>query len=111
MNQNQLTVSLSSCISYYLVVVVPLGGKAVLPDTVPDDYFKRVKRFKRSAADHKPYIAAKFTPSQLPKRFKVGDEGYRNRYGYYNKRLQKGIYYTLFVRAYVKNEDGVSLLK
>jgi hypothetical protein len=94
--------------SYYLIVVVPLGEKRTLPKDDPDDYFKRVKRRKRSSGSTQPYIAAKFLANQLPEKFHVGDQNFDNQFGYNNMRLSKGIYYTLFSRAYVKKQNGVS---
>ena len=39
----------------------------------------------------------------------MGDKKFKNLYGYYNKELTKGSYYTMFTRAYVKNDKGVSM--
>jgi len=95
--------------------VVPLGNSNKLPkDKTPDDFFNEVRRRRRrrelQGGAEAPYIAAKFGPSELPKRFNVGDKTFKNRYGYYNKELTKGSYYTMFVRAYVKNNKGVGRL-
>ena len=93
------------------MIVVPLGNSNQLPkDRTPDDFFREVRR-KREAEinDEEPYIAAKFGPSELPERFNVGDQNFKNLYGYYNKRLNKGSYYTVFTRAYVKNDKGVGI--
>ena len=77
-------------------------------DKIPDDFFKELRRRREVASgNQEPYIAAKFGPSELPKRFNVGDKNFKNRYGYYNKELVKGSYYTMFTRAYVKNNKGV----
>lgn len=105
----------SSTHSYYIVIVVPLGNSNKLPiDKTPDDFFNEVRRRRRrrelQSGAEAPYIAAKFGPSELPKRFNVGDKNFKNRYGYYNKELTKGSYYTMFVRAYVKNNKGVGRL-
>lgn len=91
------------------MIVVPLGNSNQLPkDTMPDDFFKEVRRRREvDSGKEEPYIAAKFGKSELPKRFNVGDENFKNRYGYYNKELTKGIYYTMFARAYVKSNQGV----
>ena len=91
------------------MIVVPLGNSNQLPkDTMPDDFFKEVRRRREvDSGKEEPYIAAKFGKSELPKRFNVGDENFKNRYGYYNKELTKGIYYTMFTRAYVKSNQGV----
>lgn len=97
--------------SYYIVVVVPLRKSNQLPkDKIPDDFFKEVRRRRETSKRDidEPYIAAKFSPSELPKRFNVGDKNFKNLYGYYNKELSKGSYYTMFTRAYVKNDKGVS---
>lgn len=98
-------------ISYYIVIVVPLGNSNQLPkDMIPDDFFKEVRRRRDLLSDSNgPYIAAKFGASLLPKRFNVGDKNFNNRFGYYNKELKKGIYYTMFTRAYVKNNKGEAL--
>ncbi|XP_048580737.1 tyrosine-protein phosphatase Lar isoform X2 [Nematostella vectensis] len=94
-------------ISYYLVVVVPLDKDGKYPQgSNPDEYFKKVRRSAREAGQVKPYIAAKFLADQLPKKFLVGDEGFKNQYGYYNKRLVANSYYTVFSRAYVQTDDG-----
>lgn len=99
-------------VSYYLIVVVPLGKDTTLPKDEPDSYFKRVKRSRRSdQSQHAPYIAAKFMANQLPDRFHVGEESSSNQFGYINKRLTKGSYYTIFSRAYVEKENKVSLMK
>ena len=45
----------------------------------------------------------------MPKKFNVGDKKFKNRYGYNNKELTKGVYYTMFTRAYVRNNKGVSV--
>lgn len=97
--------------SYYIVIVVPLRNSNQLPkDKIPDDFFKEVRRRRETTKRDidEPYIAAKFIPSKLPKRFNVGDKNFKNLYGYYNKELTKGSYYTVFTRAYVKNDKGVS---
>lgn len=97
--------------SYYLIIIVPLGKSNQLPkDQVPDDFFKEVRRRKRDPDNVKeePYIAAKFRSDEMPKTFNVGDKKFKNRYGYNNKELTKGFYYTMFTRAYVKNNKGVS---
>jgi len=97
--------------SYYIVVVVPLRKSNQLPkNKIPDDFFKEVRRRRETSKRDldEPYIAAKFSPSELPKRFNVGDKNFKNLYGYYNKELSKGSYYTMFTRAYVKNDKGVS---
>ena len=98
--------------SYYIVIVVPLGNSNKLPkDKTPDDFFNEVRRRRDlQTGAEAPYIAAKFGPFELPKRFNVGDKNFENRYGYYNKELTKGSYYTMFVRAYVKNNKGVGRL-
>ena len=93
------------------MVVVPLRKSNQLPkDKIPDDFFKEVRRRRETTKRDidEPYIAAKFSPSELPKRFNVGDKNFKNLYGYYNKELSKGSYYTMFTRAYVKNDKGVS---
>ena len=102
----------SSTHSYYIVIVVPLGNSNKLPtDKTPDDFFNEVRRRRElQSGAEAPYIAAKFGPSELPKRFNVGDKNFKNRYGYYNKELTKGSYYTMFERAYVKNNKGVGRL-
>ena len=94
------------------MIVVPLGNSNKLPkDKTPDDFFNEVRRRRDlQTGAEVPYIAAKFGPSELPKRFNVGDKIFKNRYGYYNKELTKGSYYTMFVRAYVKNNKGVGRL-
>ena len=97
--------------SYYLIIIVPLGNSNQLPeDQVPDDFFKEVRRRKRNPdnAKEEPYIAAKFRSEEMPKKFNVGDKKFKNRYGYNNKELTKGVYYTMFTRAYVRNNKGVS---
>ncbi|XP_020616069.1 receptor-type tyrosine-protein phosphatase delta-like [Orbicella faveolata] len=99
-------------ISYYIVVVVPLRKSNQLPkDKIPDDFFKEVRRRRETTKRDidEPYIAAKFSPSELPKRFNVGDRKFKNLYGYYNKELSEGAYYTMFTRAYVKNDKGEAL--
>ncbi|XP_067028665.1 receptor-type tyrosine-protein phosphatase delta-like isoform X2 [Acropora muricata] len=99
-------------ISYYLIIIVPLGNSNQLPeDQVPDDFFKEVRRRKRNPDNVKeePYIAAKFRSEEMPKKFNVGDKKFKNRYGYNNKELTKGVYYTMFTRAYVRNNKGDSL--
>ncbi|XP_022803027.1 tyrosine-protein phosphatase Lar-like [Stylophora pistillata] len=98
-------------ISHYVVIVVPLGKSNKLPDDKsPDDFFRELRR-KREAEENneEPYIAAKFAPAELPKTFNVGDESFKNLYGYNNKKLNKGSYYTMFTRAYVKNDKGDEL--
>ena len=92
--------------------MVPLGNSNKLPtDKTPDDFFNEVRRRRElQSGAEAPYIAAKFGPSELPKRFNVGDKNFKNRYGYYNKELTKGAYYTMFERAYVKNNKGVGRL-
>ena len=94
------------------MIVVPLGNSNKLPtDKTPDDFFNEVRRRRElQSGAEAPYIAAKFGPSELPKRFNVGDKNFKNRYGYYNKELTKGSYYTMFERAYVKNNKGVGRL-
>lgn len=97
--------------SYYIVIVVPLRNSNQLPkEKIPDDFFKEVRRRRDTSKRgiDEPYIAAKFSPSELPKIFNVGDKKFKNLYGYYNKELSKGSYYTMFTRAYVKNDKGVS---
>ncbi|KAJ7372548.1 hypothetical protein OS493_019057 [Desmophyllum pertusum] len=96
---------------YYIVIVVPLSNSNQLPkDRIPDDFFKEVRRRREAKRDiEEPYIAAKFSPAELPKRFNVGDKNFKNLYGYYNKKLTKGSYYTMFTRAYVKNDKGSAL--
>ena len=91
------------------MIVVPLDKSNQLPkDTMPDDFFKEVRRRREvDSGKEEPYIAAKFGKSELPKRFNVGDKNFKNRYGYYNKQLTKGIYYTMFTRAYVRSDQGV----
>ena len=92
--------------------MVPLSKSNQLPkDMTPDDFFKEVRRRRETTKRdvEEPYIAAKFSPSELPKRFNVGDKNFKNLYGYYNKKLAKGSYYTVFTRAYVKNNKGVSI--
>lgn len=99
-------------ISYYLIIVVPLGNSNQLPqDREPDDYFKEVRRRRREikSASEKPYIAAKFRTADLPKKFNVGDRSSNNRFGYNNKELTKGAYYTIFTRAYVETNKGEAL--
>ena len=102
----------SSTHSYYTVIVVPLGNSNKLPkDKTPDNFLNEVRRRRELQTDAEAtYIAAKFGPSELPKRFNVGDKTFKNRYGYYNRELTKGSYYTMFVRAYVKNNKGVGRL-
>ena len=102
----------SSTHSYYTVIVVPLGNSNKLPkDKTPDNFFNEVRRRREfQTGAEATYIAAKFGPSELPKRFNVGDKTFKNRYGYYNRELTKGSYYTMFVRAYVKNNKGVGRL-
>ena len=86
---------------------MPLAKDGKLPqDKNPDDYFPRVRR-RRKVEVEKPYIAAKFEADQLPETFNVGDASYKNQFGYYNKPLVKGVYYTVFTRAYVKTDNGV----
>ncbi|KAK2569595.1 Receptor-type tyrosine-protein phosphatase delta [Acropora cervicornis] len=95
--------------NYYLIIIVPLGNSNQLPeDQVPDDFFKEVRRRKRNPDNVKeePYIAAKFRSEEMPKKFNVGDKKFKNRYGYNNKELTKGVYYTMFTRAYVRNNKG-----
>ena len=97
--------------SYYLIIIVPLGNSNQLPkDRIPDDFFKEVGRRKQDPDNVKeePYIAAKFGGDEMPKRFNVGDKKFKNGYGYNNKELTKGVYYTMFTRAYVRNNKGVS---
>ena len=90
------------------MVVVPLGNSNELPkDMTPDDFFKEVRRRRELGGSEEPYIAAKFGKSELPKKFNVGDKDFKNRYGYNNKELSKGTYYTMFTRAYVRNKKGV----
>lgn len=94
------------------MIVVPLSKSNQLPkDITPDDFFKEVRRRRETAKRdvEEPYIAAKFNPSELPKKFNVGDKNFKNLYGYYNKKLVKGSYYTVFTRAYVKNGKGVCM--
>ena len=93
------------------MIVVPLGNSNKLPkDKIPDDFFKEVRRRREvDSSSEEPYIAAKFSPSDLPKRFNVGDKNFKNRYGYYNKELSKGSYYTMFTRVYVKSDKGVCM--
>ena len=92
--------------------MVPLGNSNKLPkDKTPDNVFSEVRRRRElQTGAEATYIAAKFGPSELPKRFNVGDKTFKNRYGYYNKELTSGSYYTMFVRAYVKNNKGVGRL-
>ena len=93
--------------SFYLVCVVPLEKSGELPkDKGPDDYFKKVRRREAEKVEA-PFIAAKFLFSQLPDKFFVGDESFSNSYGYSNKKLTRGHYYTVFLRAYVNNQKGV----
>lgn len=95
-------------ISHYVVIVVPLGKSNQLPkDKSPDDFFGELRRKREAESNNEePYIAAKFSPSELPTTFNVGDESFKNLYGYYNKKLTKGSYYTMFTRAYVKSNKG-----
>ena len=90
---------------------MPLGKSNQLPkDKSPDDFFGELRRKREAEGDNEePYIAAKFSPSELPTTFNVGDESFKNLYGYYNKKLTKGSYYTMFTRAYVKSDKGVRL--
>ena len=109
----EMRLTILRCIahSYYLIIVVPLGNSNQLPqDREPDDYFKEVRRRRREikSASEKPYIAAKFRTADLPKTFNVGDKSSNNRFGYNNKELTKGAYYTIFTRAYVETNKGVS---
>lgn len=93
------------------MIVVPLGKSNQLPkDKSPDDFFGELRRKREAEGDNEePYIAAKFSPSELPTTFNVGDESFKNLYGYYNKKLNKGSYYTMFTRAYVKSDKGVRM--
>ena len=89
--------------------MVPLGNSNKLPkDKTPDDFFNEARRRRElQSGAEAPYIAARFGPSELSKRFNVGDKTFKNRHGYHNKELTKGSYYTMCVRAYVKNNKGV----
>ena len=109
--------------SYLYVIVIPLtknkNGEAV-PLTISPNDIKTVdleirSRSRRSthqrnrratSQESEAYIAAKLMGDQMPESFAVGDGSEVN--GYRNKPLKEGEYYTVFTRAVIQSENGVS---
>ncbi|XP_071953982.1 receptor-type tyrosine-protein phosphatase delta-like isoform X3 [Antedon mediterranea] len=97
-------------IQYIFIIVVPLNSAnepSSEPSSLALSYTSRVgrsvyQRLRRQAESH--YITAKLNPSQLGKKFVIGDNS--QFYSYINKPLEMDRYYTFFVQ-YV-NYQGVS---
>ena len=101
-------------ISHYFLVVVPNANSSLL--TVRNsEYFQTTQLLKNSkepesrqqqearkkgTADMpRAYITAKFLQRSLPYTFPLGDG--KSYEGFVNKRLERNVYYYIFVRAYV----------
>ncbi|XP_059098877.1 tyrosine-protein phosphatase Lar-like isoform X3 [Tigriopus californicus] len=91
-------------ISHYYLVVIPHSNSSGVK--YPDQFNTAdlVSNSKASLAnkeedEDKPYIAAKFLQRSIPYTFVLGNS--QNYEGFINNKLNKGILYKIFVRAYV----------
>ncbi|KAK2179862.1 hypothetical protein NP493_469g03030 [Ridgeia piscesae] len=93
-------------ISHYYVVVVPEGiARQMNPDDFNLEDLHRVKR--ASETGQQSWIAARFN-NDLPPEFELGDGTRPGTGQYFNRPLEKGALYRVFVRAYTTGNKFTS---
>ena len=94
--------------SHYYIVVIPHSNESNInfPDQFHTAELTANSKSGRDGGgggkgqvDHLPYIAAKFLQRSIPYTFVLGDG--QNYEGFVNYKLKPGVYYKIFVRAYV----------
>ena len=87
-------------ISYPFRVVIPHSNETNANSPVQFDTGDLTANSKSVSNERRdPYIAAKFLQRSIPYTFVLGDG--QNYEGFINHKLKPGVYYKIFVRAYV----------